>query len=64
MSGLVYIDGGSGPEPVTPEEASEALAELEAGSPWLVFGGIPAPFAGLFNVVGSTAAHIAPDELN
>ncbi|MGH2986525.1 MAG: hypothetical protein ACRDLO_07560, partial [Solirubrobacterales bacterium] len=35
LAGLVYIDGGSDPEPVTPEEASESLAELEAGSPWL-----------------------------
>ena len=26
LSGLVYIDGGSGTEPLTPEEASEALA--------------------------------------
>jgi hypothetical protein len=64
LSGLVYIDGGSGPDPVTPEQASQSLAALEAGTPWLAFGGIPAPFAGLFNVVGSTAAHIAPDELN
>jgi hypothetical protein len=64
LAGLVYIDGGSGPDPVTPEQASQSLASLEAGSPWLAFGGIPAPFAGLFNVVGSTAAHIAPDELN
>jgi pimeloyl-ACP methyl ester carboxylesterase len=64
LSGLVYIDGGSSPDPLTSEEASQALQQLEAGSPWLAFGGIPAPFAGLFNVVGSTAAHIAPDELN
>lgn len=64
LAGLVYIDGGSGPEPVTPEEASESLAELESGSPWIAFGGIPAPFAGLFNVVGATSAHIAPEDLN
>jgi pimeloyl-ACP methyl ester carboxylesterase len=54
LSGLVYIDGGSSPTPVTPEEADQALRELQAGSPWLTFGGIPAPFAGLFNVVAST----------
>ncbi len=46
LSGLVYIDGGSGTEPLTPEETSEALAELDAGSPWQVIGDIPAPFAG------------------
>jgi pimeloyl-ACP methyl ester carboxylesterase len=54
LSGLVYVDGGSSPTPVTPEEAGQSLQELEAGSPWLTFGGIPAPFAGLFNVVAST----------
>jgi pimeloyl-ACP methyl ester carboxylesterase len=54
LSGLVYIDGGSSPTPVTPEEADQSLRELQAGSPWLTFGGIPAPFAGLFNVVAST----------
>jgi pimeloyl-ACP methyl ester carboxylesterase len=64
LSGLVYIDGGSGPDPVTPEQASQSLQDLESGTPWTAFGGIQAPFAGLFNVVGSTAAHIAPDELN
>jgi pimeloyl-ACP methyl ester carboxylesterase len=54
LSGLVYDDGGSSPTPVTTEEATQSLQELQAGSPWLSFGGIPAPFAGLFNVVAST----------
>jgi pimeloyl-ACP methyl ester carboxylesterase len=54
LSGLVYDDGGSSPTPVTTEEAEQSLQELRAGSPWLAFGGIPAPFAGLFNVVAST----------
>jgi len=30
-------------------------------SPWLTFGGIPAPFAGLFSATGATAALIDPD---
>src|SRR5262249_33135213 len=30
-------------------------------SPWLSFGGIPAPFAGLFSATGATAALIDPD---
>ena len=64
LSGLVYIDGGSDPTPITPEEANQELADLQAGSPWLTFGDIQAPFAGLFNVVGSTAAVVAPDDLN
>jgi len=61
LSGLVYIDGGSSPTPLTPEEATEALQTLQSGSPWLSFGGIPAPFAGLFNASGSTGALIDPD---
>ena len=61
LSGLVYIDGGSNPDPITPQEASQELADLQAGSPWLAFGGIPAPFAGLFNTVGSTGTHLEPN---
>ena len=61
ISGLVFIDGGSGPTPVTPEQASASLQALQTSSPWLSFGGIPAPFAGLFNTTGSTGALIDPD---
>jgi pimeloyl-ACP methyl ester carboxylesterase len=61
LDGLVYIDGGSSPAPVAPDEASAALADLEGGSPWLTFGGIPAPYAGLFNAVASTLVHLEPD---
>jgi hypothetical protein len=38
------------------------LQALQSGSPWLTFGGIPAPYAGLFNASGSTGVKIAPDE--
>ncbi len=62
LSGLVYIDGGSGNTPPTPQAAMESLQSLQAGSPWLVFGGIPAPFTGLFNIVGSSAAIVEPNE--
>jgi pimeloyl-ACP methyl ester carboxylesterase len=61
LAGLVFIDGGSGPTPVTPEQANQSLQDLQAGSPWLAFGGIPAPFAGLFNIVGSTLARTEPN---
>jgi pimeloyl-ACP methyl ester carboxylesterase len=61
LSGLVYIDGGSNPAPTTPDEARERLARLRAGSPWLAFGGIQAPFAGLFNVVASTGVLSDPN---
>jgi pimeloyl-ACP methyl ester carboxylesterase len=61
LSGLVFIDGGSGPVPVTPEQATASLAALQAGSPWLSFGGIAAPFAGLFNATGSLGALLDPD---
>ncbi len=61
LAGLVYIDGGSFP----PIGAGAARAELRAldssgASPWLTFGGIPAPFAGLFSATGSLAALIDP----
>ena len=45
----MYIDGGSSPEP---NDRSQATAELQSldvasASPWLAFGGISAPFAGV-----------------
>ena len=61
LDGLVYIDGGSGATALTPEAAAQSLSSLGAGTPWLTFGGIPAPFAGLFNIVGSTLARVDPD---
>jgi len=61
LAGLVYVDGGSDPRPVTAEEAGAALRGLRAGTPWLAFGGIPAPFAGLFNSGGSTLVKVDPD---
>lgn len=61
VSGLVFIDGGSSPEAISAADATARLAELGAGSPWLSFGGITAPFAGLFNVVGSTGMLLEPD---
>ena len=61
LSGLVYIDGGSSPKPVATAQAKRALSSLQSGSPWLSFGGITAPFAGLFNAVGSTTVHLEPD---
>jgi pimeloyl-ACP methyl ester carboxylesterase len=61
LSGLVYIDGGSGP-PVTAAQAQQSLQSLQSGSsPWLAFGGIQAPFAGLFQATGSTGALIDPN---
>jgi pimeloyl-ACP methyl ester carboxylesterase len=63
LSGLVYIDGGSGPTPLTPEEATQRLNDLNApaASPWLVFGGIPSPFTGLFNTAGALGTITAPN---
>ncbi len=63
LDGLVFIDGGSGPDPsLTPAEATDRLDELAADSPWLSFGGIAAPFTGLFNSVGADLALNAPKE--
>lgn len=61
LSGLVFIDGGSSPTPSSPDQASMQLQALQNGSPWLTFGGIPAPYAGLFNATGSTGVKIAPN---
>jgi hypothetical protein len=61
LAGLVYIDGGSSRDPLSPQKANQRLQGLQGESPWLSFGGIPAPFAGLFNVVGSTGALFDPD---
>ena len=61
LSGLVFVDGGSRREPISADEADTRLRELADGSPWLSFGGIAAPFAGLFNSGGSALVRIAPD---
>jgi hypothetical protein len=63
LHGLVFIDGGSGPTPVTPEAASQSLEALAAApTPWLTFGGIPAPLAGLFNTSGALSVLTAPND--
>lgn len=63
LAGLVYIDGASGPA-ASAQQASAALAALNApgASPWLSFGGIPAPFAGIFSATGSLAALLYPNQ--
>jgi pimeloyl-ACP methyl ester carboxylesterase len=61
LSGLVYIDGGSNPVPVTPQAATQSLQGLQSSSPWLSFGGIPAPFAGLFSATGSCGTVYDPN---
>jgi len=61
LAGLVYIDGGSGPTPVSVADANAALASLASGSPWLAFGGIAAPFAGLFAAGGGLSTLVDPN---
>ncbi len=61
LSGLVLIDGASSPTPVTADQASTSLANLQTSSPWLNFGGIPAPYAGLFGMVGSSLTKADPN---
>jgi pimeloyl-ACP methyl ester carboxylesterase len=62
LSGLVYDDGGSSPTPVSSEKAEEELAKLAKNPPWLAFGGIGAPFLGLFSALGAEATIQAPEE--
>ena len=59
-TGLVFIDGGSGPTPITADEATHRCSRpRRPGSPWLTFGGIPAPFAGPVQHRRRRAAHLA-----
>jgi pimeloyl-ACP methyl ester carboxylesterase len=60
LDGLVFIDGGSRTEPISADDARAALADLATSSPWLAFGGIAAPFTGLFNSTGSLSVKLAP----
>ncbi len=62
LSGLVYIDGGSSAGAPTAAAASQQLQALGSSSvsPWLAFGGISAPYAGIFSATGSAAALLDP----
>lgn len=62
LAGLVYIDGGSAPKALSAQQATAELDTLRQPhtSPWLAFGGIQAPLAGLFNATGSAAALLDP----
>ncbi len=62
LSGLVFDDGGSNPTSISPEQAEAELNAESEKSPWLAFGGIPAPYLGLFSAVSSSVAHAAPGE--
>ena len=63
LAGLVYIDGGSLGTPESAATATQTLASLDAptASPWLTFGTIPAPYAGVFSSTGSAAALLDPN---
>ena len=61
LHGLVFIDGASGPTAISPDSATAALTTLAGDTPWLTFGGIPAPFAGLFNATGAMGVFLDPD---
>jgi pimeloyl-ACP methyl ester carboxylesterase len=63
LAGLVYIDGGSSATPESAQVATQTLQALEApsASPWLAFGGIAAPYAGLFEASGAASALLDPN---
>jgi pimeloyl-ACP methyl ester carboxylesterase len=61
LAGLVFIDGGSRLDPITASAARKALQDLQKGSPWLQFGGIPAPYAGLFGLVAAGLVEVEPN---
>ena len=68
LSGLVYIDGGSfsrsGSAGTSAAAATTQLQALMAPTtpPWLTFGGIPAPLAGVFIATGSAGVLLAPNQ--
>ena len=65
LSGLVFIDGGSGRTPISRAVAERALKDFaDAPSPWLTFGGIQAPFTGLFNSTGASGVIMDPNSLS
>ena len=49
------------PDPGQPAQATASLQSLQSGTPWLAFGGIPAPFLGLFSATGSPRRTVDPD---
>jgi pimeloyl-ACP methyl ester carboxylesterase len=63
LAGLVYIDGGSSPVAESAQAATQTLQSLNAptATPWLAFGGIVAPYAGIFEATGSAAALLDPN---
>ncbi len=63
LAGLVYIDGGSTATPMSAAAATQELQALDAptASPWLAFGGITAPYAGIFSATGSVSALLDPN---
>ncbi|HTW40855.1 MAG TPA: hypothetical protein VMD79_00890 [Solirubrobacteraceae bacterium] len=62
LSGLVYDDGGSSPLAISQEQAEASLAQLEQPNetPWLAFGGIPAPDLGLFSATATALTTVEP----
>ncbi len=63
LAGLVFIDGGSGNRTITSAQATQELNALNAPSqtPWLAFGGIAAPYAGVYAATGAAAAKFDPN---
>ncbi len=63
LDGLVFIDGSSFRAPESAAQAHSALSTLDASgtTPWLSFGGIAAPYAGLFEITGSLGALLDPN---
>ncbi len=63
LDGLVLIDGGSSrAQTITKADAQKQLADLQTRSPFLDLTGLGLPWsAGVFNIVGSTAARLQPN---
>jgi pimeloyl-ACP methyl ester carboxylesterase len=64
LAGLVYIDGGSDATPISAQDATQALEDLQSATPWRPFGDIPSPFTGIFSAAGSCGAFYHPEAPN
>jgi hypothetical protein len=49
------------PDADQPRAGVDQLGGAPTSTPWLTFGGIPSPFAGLFNATGSLGVFLDPD---
>ena len=63
LAGLIYVDGGSTTTQMSARQRHRhsRRSRPRSASPWLAFGGIAAPYAGLFEATGAASALLDSD---